>query len=69
MHWGQASLLSIRTTTDKKGHKQATNTGIEKPHLIFNGKFLRYCTVTHTKHEVNSSNFLDISPVIKGPVS
>jgi hypothetical protein len=67
MHWGQAILLSIRTTTDHKVHKQATNTGIEKPHPIFSGKFLKYCTITHIKHVVKITTSFDFSPVTKGP--
>jgi hypothetical protein len=34
---GQASLLSVSTTTGDEGQEQATSTGIEKPQLIFSG--------------------------------
>jgi hypothetical protein len=69
MHWGQAGVLSISTTTDHKGHKQATNTGIEKPQLIFRDKFLKYCAITHIKHGVQITNSVDNSRVAKGLVS
>ena len=69
MYCGQASLLPVRATTDLKGHKQATNTGIENPQLIFSGKFLKYCTITHIKHGVQITTSVDYSPVPKCPVS
>jgi len=69
MHWGQAGVLSISTTTDHKGHKQATSTGIEKPQLIFIDKFLKYCTIIHIKQGVQITNSVDNSCAAKGPVS
>jgi hypothetical protein len=60
MHWGKANLLSIRTTADQKGQKQAISTGTEKPHLIFSGKFLEYSTITHTNHAFKISLLLTL---------
>jgi len=65
MYWGQAGLPSISTTTDLKGQKQVTNSGIEKPQLIFSGKFLTFFPITHIKHGFKFTTTLNIIPVAK----
>jgi len=37
--------------------------------LIFSGKFLKYCTITHIKYGVEITTSVDISPIAKGPAS
>jgi len=68
MYWGQAGLPSISPTTDQKWQKQVTNSGIEKPQLIFSSKFLTFFPITHIKHGIKFTTSLNISPVAKCPV-
>jgi hypothetical protein len=68
MYWCQDHILSISKTTDQKGHKQATNTVIENPQLIFSDKLLK-CTITDIIHGDQITTSVDNSRVTKGPVS
>jgi hypothetical protein len=68
MYWGQADFPSISTTTDQKGQKKVTSSGIEKPQLIFSGKFLTFFPITDIKHGFKFTTSLNISPVAKVPV-